>query len=115
MKPTPEMIEAAAKEFARKVDQDDHTGAWDEIDEYDRDFYREAARFAIEAAFAAMWSTDMDAAPKNSAVLVMGSGDGSVASAVWDSDIEEWRSTFDYQIFAPATKWAPIPHPEECE
>lgn len=120
-----QVIEAAAREFNRAVDSDDHTGGWDDISEQDRDFYREAASRAISAALAAMWQPIESAGPSEDPIDIYVPWRGHVTGVLLteDSGFIEWSiDEFDGPAWVPLdgkpTHWMcplPLPTPKEEE
>lgn len=117
----PHVIEAAARQFCRAVNADDHTGDWDEISEQDRDFYREAAKFAVEDALTALWQPIESASPSEDPIDVYVPWRGRVADVLLTEDrgFIEWATgNFDgpsWELLdGEPTHWMrPIPLPQE--
>ena len=68
--------------------------------------FRAAARAALEAAEAAAWSTDMEAAPKDRPLLV--EDQHGVWRAEWGEDLDSWTDPADG---VKLKRWRHVPTP----
>jgi hypothetical protein len=126
MTPTPEMIEAAAKAVNFHVPNDLQGRDWESLDDYTKDDYRLEAKAILEAALSAMWSTDMDAAPKDGTCILVEAerhgweGSPRLVCVAWEpSGTGRWAiygagpSKYSEQWLDSVlpSRWAPLPKP----
>jgi hypothetical protein len=61
--------------------------------------------------FVAQWSSDIDAAPRNEALLA---SDGFTVFIVYHTDAGKWLDTSDWELAEPPKHWMPLPDPPTC-